>query len=715
MHWDNLFKHPSSLTGSTLCQEELLLARTLTVRVLDFCPVFGGLRRQDWGQLVQWLGLADSIEVGYDEQPEDILRKIKLLWRRRYQARSGVVRTLLVDTCTAFAERLSLTAVERDLLVLAWMKLRHESLRDLYDSLPFGDLPQQVALLSRLTGHPDAEVALALQPGSRMVSYGLLEIPQRLFQNSEPLTAGAMLSQLAPALLETVEGASSDALLAKALVQVCPRQPQARWRLSDFPQVPQRQLLLNYLRRARTESRRGANVLIHGVPGVGKTELARTLAAALSQPLYGVPAQDVHEMPLPPADRLKGYHVAQKLIAGQPDGLVLFDEVEDVLAGGGLLPKAWTNQLLEQNPVPALWLSNAIDWLDPAFLRRFDLIVEVVGQSDTTHRQQLAEQLEPLPVTEGVRHHLVQQPWMTPALACQLRDMAPLLPVRKPLRSEAQVRRLLQDRLSALRLPPEGLDEVFSGSSSTEAAPLAMPPYRLAWLNTDPDLKQLLAGLKRRGRARLCLHGPPGAGKTALAEHLAQTLRRPLLLASASSLLNRYVGGTEERIASLFAKAREQKAVLLVDEIDSLLMDRAGASHSWEISHTNELLVQLERFDGIVFATTNRIDSLDRAVMRRFDLKVGFDYLRPAQLRDLIQQVLPTGEHGKVDDLATSELSQRRLTPGNVRTALDQIDLRGLPLRLDTLLAALELEEREQHRGSLSRPIGFTAELAHPT
>jgi SpoVK/Ycf46/Vps4 family AAA+-type ATPase len=232
-----------------------------------------------------------------------------------------------------------------------------------------------------------------------------------------------------------------------------------------------------------------------------------------------------------------------------------------------------------------------------------------------------------------------------------------------------------------------------------------MPAYRMEWLNTRPGLENIVNRLTRRQRGRLCLHGLPGSGKTALAKHVADRLGRELITAHASSLLDKYVGGTEEKLAGLFAQAREKGAVLLLDEVDSLLMQRDAGLKSWEISHTNELLVQIEQFDGILLATTNRVESLDRAVMRRFDLKVEFLPLAPEPLRELLKAVLPERDHRRLATIPANHLAQRRLTPGNVRTALDQLDLRGLPIRLNTLLDALTLEEREQQ--GQRQPMGF--------
>ena len=83
-----------------------------------------------------------------------------------------------------------------------------------------------------------------------------------------------------------------------------------------------------------------------------------------------------------------------------------------------------------------------------------------------------------------------------------------------------------------------------------------------------------MEALKTRGHGSLCFYGPPGSGKTALAEHLAQALGRPLLVRQASDLLSKYLGETEQNMAAMFREAESEGALLLLDEADSFLQDR---------------------------------------------------------------------------------------------------------------------------------------------
>ena len=92
-----------------------------------------------------------------------------------------------------------------------------------------------------------------------------------------------------------------------------------------------------------------------------------------------------------------------------------------------------------------------------------------------------------------------------------------------------------------------------------------------------------------------------------------------------------YVGETKRNIARLFNTLDAEHSILLLDEVDSLLRDRTQAQRSWELTQVNELLQQMERFNGIFIAATNLMTQLDTAALRRFDFKLEFRPLSEAQ------------------------------------------------------------------------------------
>jgi SpoVK/Ycf46/Vps4 family AAA+-type ATPase len=152
-----------------------------------------------------------------------------------------------------------------------------------------------------------------------------------------------------------------------------------------------------------------------------------------------------------------------------------------------------------------------------------------------------------------------------------------------------------------------------------------------------------------------------------------------------------WVGETEKNFAKMFEEARSERAVLLLDEADSFLQDRSNAQRSWEVTEVNEMLTQMETFDGTFIASTNLIDKLDPAALRRFDLKVKFDYLRPEQAWVMFQDT--ARKLGlKVDADNRGALNTLNvLTPGDFAAVIRQARLRH-PSSARDLLDRLEAE-----------------------
>lgn len=149
----------------------------------------------------------------------------------------------------------------------------------------------------------------------------------------------------------------------------------------------------------------------------------------------------------------------------------------------------------------------------------------------------------------------------------------------------------------------------------------------------DANVDSSSSGQDSTQGVRILAYGMAGSGKSEFAKALAKELDKPIILKKASDLLSMWVGGSEKNIAKAFREAEQRGAILVLDEVDSFLQDRSGASRSWEISQVNEMLTQMESFAGIFIATTNFMDNLDRASIRRFDMKIEFKPLDFARLQ----------------------------------------------------------------------------------
>jgi hypothetical protein len=230
--------------------------------------------------------------------------------------------------------------------------------------------------------------------------------------------------------------------------------------------------------------------------------------------------------------------------------------------------------------------------------------------------------------------------------------------------------------------------------------------YDPVFTRADADLAEIVEGIRVAGSARLCLYGPPGTGKTAYGRWLAQQLDKPLLIKRASDLLSKWLGGTEENLAHAFKEAEQESAVLLIDEVDSFLQERLGAQKSWEVTQVNEMLTQMEAFSGVFIATTNLMDKLDQAALRRFDLKLKFNYLGADQAVALLHRFckqLGLDMPNSNDESALRRLNN--LTPGDFAAVMRQNRFRALQ-SAGQWIAMLQVECAIK-RGGSSSPMGF--------
>jgi len=134
---------------------------------------------------------------------------------------------------------------------------------------------------------------------------------------------------------------------------------------------------------------------------------------------------------------------------------------------------------------------------------------------------------------------------------------------------------------------------------------------------------------------KIIFYGFPGTGKTLSAKAIANELNKPILSLDASKILSMYVGESEKNVRKIFdeyieiSEKLKVKPVLLLNEADQFLSTRTTASFSSADKMHNQMqnifLDQFEKFDGILIATTNLLETIDKAFSRRFDLKIKFE------------------------------------------------------------------------------------------
>ncbi|TEY02781.1 ATP-binding protein [Campylobacter sp. US33a] len=152
--------------------------------------------------------------------------------------------------------------------------------------------------------------------------------------------------------------------------------------------------------------------------------------------------------------------------------------------------------------------------------------------------------------------------------------------------------------------------------------------------------KQVLERLSKWGiktnkniEAKIIFYGPAGTGKTMSALSMAKSMKKAVLSFDCSKILSKYVGESEQNVRKIFDTYKEiaqnckQSPILLLNEADQFLSTRVESSSGADKMHNqmqNIFLEQIEKFSGVIIATTNFLESLDSAFSRRFDYKIEF-------------------------------------------------------------------------------------------
>ncbi len=629
------------------------------------------------------IGLGDFVTEDFGEQPNaHKVRKTLRQFYRQAQRDPGSVPPVLAANVQRIAELVGLQPVESRLFEFAILMHAYPVLHELCGkpgNLRTRQLTERLATLLQL---PHVQVQEALRPQSALVRSGLLSINRSSFhgslQDRLELLSESLPDRLTEAIVEPTDWLRD---------MVRPSEPgHLQWQ--DYAHLEKPLALLRpYLRQAVQQGRTGVNIFVYGPPGTGKTQLARLLAQDIGCELFEVTTEDQDNDPIGGRKRVKAHCAANSFFAKQR-AMILFDEVEEVFTDNdstaSLLKflhrnhevnharKGWLNRILETNALPTIWVANSLMGLDPAFARRFDMVLEL-PVPPRSHRERILRQAGGDLLSTQAVARLAESERLAPAVVSKAVSVVQAIRNEVPGTVSDAVQLLINNTLQAQGHRPVR-------AHNPDALPEGYDP---AFIHADTDLTEVASLLKTARTGRLCLYGPPGTGKTAFGRWLAQQLGVPLHVRRASDLLGMYVGESEKNIARAFAEAEADGGVLLIDEVDSFLQNREGAERSWEVSQVNEMLTQMESFAGVFIASTNLMDKLDPAVLRRFDLKVRFDPLRPEQAAQLLQrhcqqQGLPEPRTQDLQQL--QQLTQ--LTPGDYAAVQRQGRLR--PLRSAT-------------------------------
>ena len=242
-------------------------------------------------------------------------------------------------------------------------------------------------------------------------------------------------------------------------------------------------------------------------------------------------------------------------------------------------------------------------------MARADLLIRLVQSGIRGDKVSFRKVVEAIIAEERTKQHKV--------LANQLEELLTVVPVERSVTNAGGP--MLDQRMGSL------FHEV-------------MPQRKLSDLILPDEVKQicqaliqeqhrtdLLRSYNLEPRNRILLIGPPGNGKTSLAEAIAEALMVPLLVVRYESVVGTYLGETAVRLKKIFEYASTRKCVLFFDEFETLGKERGDLHETGEIKRVvSSLLMQIDTLPShvVVIGATNHPELLDRAVWRRFQVRM---------------------------------------------------------------------------------------------
>lgn len=601
---------------------------------------------------IEKFGMPDSFFQRYDDilQKGESIAKAKVRLKKRLAEleKSKITGIETLDrNLDALCAVLNLSEVDRKIIEFAVIVNEFAVLGEVFRPLGNMHIIAFYEVLGYIIGVPAAHVKEALRPESKLRQSNILEMHDR-----QDIRLDCVFRFFY--IYFSTDMLNSQGDILEVFRSTFFKAGKSSLKFDDFRHIKVDEAAIkSHILKAG----KGVNILLYGIPGTGKTEFVKMIAAELNRNLYEIASKSRYtDDNYNGEKRFLSLKTADKVLNKERD-IIMFDEIEDVFKSTERMSKALFNSTLEGNGVPTFWITNDIDEIDNAYIRRFDMVIEF-KIPPKFKRLEILKRYTNGQVSEELLKKLAKSRAITPALISGATKVISNLSCEN---KDETFRNLIKSSLKA-----QGFVIAKKKGKKNKKEEINLPQnYDVSLINANINLKELAKGIKESKNARLCLYGPAGTGKSEYAKFIAKSLSSKLIIKKASDLIDCYVGNTEKNIANAFKEAKDQNAVLVFDEIDSFLKDRNNAIRSWEITQVSEMLVQMESFEGIFIATTNLMDRLDRASIRRFDMKIEFGYMDGAQAAKLLRKECESLGIS-VDKAAKNSVAKIKfLTPGD--------------------------------------------------
>ena len=598
------------------------------------------------------------------------------------------------------AELLGLTPLELAVLRLCDACHRSPALAELFGADATGSEParRQCDAIAHALGAAPREVRRALDQRGSLRRRGILQrIPSHPANRTFAIEAMLRLSdELQDHVDERVAG-----LLGSDATPFVDRPPPARFELDAWPHLRGRlDGVARYLAASLEAGAAGANVLLWGAPGTGKTELARSLAAAAGAAAFAVRTTSLgghgaggHELGV--HSRLDNFSLGTSIAATKGRTVVLFDETEDILGAEVALlgsgpedrpSKGHVNAILESGGAPSVWIANSIDGIDGAYLRRFDVVLEVLAPPPAVRARMFAGALDGLELPDALAAALAASASVTPADVAKARRVVERSGAAASGRAVATLRETID---AELRSRGERRLVVRPASALGDA------DGSLASVDVPADEARAL--LAPGSRARLALVGPAGAGKSAWLRARALEAGRGVARCDFSALADARNESPQSRLRGLFERAAERDEIVHVERVEHRFDPRPEMLPEPQSRWALALIEELARHEGAAVLETRDARFAHAALPAWLDARVRFGPLPAAAIARAVRALCGH---------APATWSAMDVHPGDLVAVERRLELGVLERRADAILEALRSMGAGSERGGA---VGFTS------
>ncbi len=523
-------------------------------------------------------------------------------------------------------------------------------------------------------------------------------------------------TNIAPELSSSINGYSDEPLLQKYYNEYKnPVLPIEYFSFENNESDIIKSLLTN---KSQTK---GIKILFYGKPGTGKTEFARSILRNLEYTAYQLNQPEDNGKNKDISFRLRALNAYENSYDHETSCMIIDEADEFVSTRNNVFTSFNDNQkgklniFLDESITNQIWITNSVSGMDDSTMRRFDYCLYFPDLSKKQKIKVWENILNEYNIGTLCNDEILSE--LSGKYECNAGN------IRNAICNYMRVDRTLKDTEIFQKIINASMQSYMKLKnplkSGIQQENAITSKYSESILNIRGDIKDYISiidnfneqwktGECEIKNMNILMYGPPGTGKTEFAKYISRHLGRKLIIKSPSDMLSKWVGGTEQNIAESFYTAESEDGILFIDETDSLLRSRDKAEHSWESTQVNELLMRMENFKGIFISATNRFETLDPAVIRRFNIKIEFDYLTIEGVINLFGIYFNDFSL----DILSAETEQKlkkltHLTPADFKVVHQKTFFMNKSSVNANLIVDMLSEECRLKEGFLTRKIGF--------